>query len=206
MKLLNKALTAALLSACAVTQSVAHDEVPGKKQAQPIVLQNGTLHTVTKGVLSQTDLLFADGKIVAIGQDLAVPADAQAIDISGQHVYPGVIAMDTTLGLNEIEAVRATRDADEVGDVTPEVAGHIAFNADSEVIPTVRYNGVAYAQVVPEGGMVCRYTCIRASRPVTSSKSTTALIGRTITKRIRTTSSAAQATGGTRKSSPNAFA
>jgi len=154
MKLLNKALTAALLSACVVTQSVAHDEVPGKKQAQPIVLQNGTLHTVTKGVLSQTDLLFADGKIVAIGQDLAVPADAQAIDISGQHVYPGVIAMDTTLGLNEIEAVRATRDADEVGDVTPEVAGHIAFNADSEVIPTVRYNGVAYAQVVPEGGMV----------------------------------------------------
>ncbi|WP_262339825.1 hypothetical protein [Idiomarina sp. OT37-5b] len=62
--------------------------------------------------------------------------------------------MDTTLGLNEIEAVRATRDAREVGEVTPEVAGHIAFNADSEVIPTVRYHGITHAQVVPEGSLV----------------------------------------------------
>jgi hypothetical protein len=69
-------------------------------------------------------------------------------------VYPGVIAMDTTIGLNEIEAVRATRDSREVGGVTPEVAGHIAFNADSEVIPTIRYHGITHAQVVPEGSLV----------------------------------------------------
>ncbi|MFP3355292.1 amidohydrolase, partial [Pseudoalteromonas sp. SIMBA_153] len=80
---------------------------------------------------TNSDLVFENGKITAIGQDVNIPDGAEVIDISGQHVYPGVIAMDTTIGLNEIEAVRATRDAREVGDVHPEVAGHIAFNADS---------------------------------------------------------------------------
>lgn len=156
MKNLTKTLVAAVVGAMAATSTAAaaHDQVPGEKQQQPIVLQGGTLHTVTQGTLTDTDLVFADGKITAIGMDLAVPEGAKVIDISGQHVYPGVIAMDTTLGLNEIEAVRATRDAREVGEVTPEVAGHIAFNADSEVIPTVRYHGITHAQVVPQGSLV----------------------------------------------------
>ena len=154
MKTLLSTLSAALIGAAAVSTAVAHDEVPGDAQQQPIVLQGGTLHTVTNGVLTDSDLVFEDGKITAIGKDLEVPGNAQVIDVSGKHVYPGVIAMDTTLGLNEIEAVRATRDAREVGPVHPEVAGHIAFNADSEVIPTVRYNGITHAQVVPEGSLI----------------------------------------------------
>lgn len=154
MKTLLSTLSAALISAVTVSTAVAHDEVPGDTQQQPVVLQGGTLHTVTNGVLTDSDLVFEDGKITAIGKDLEVPGNAQVIDVSGKHVYPGVIAMDTTLGLNEIEAVRATRDAREVGEVHPEVAGHIAFNADSEIIPTVRYNGITHAQVVPDGSLV----------------------------------------------------
>ncbi|MGM0524762.1 MAG: amidohydrolase family protein [Pseudomonadota bacterium] len=155
MKYFTHTLAAAVLSTLAVTPAAkANDQVPGEKQQQPVVLQGGTLHTVANGTLTDTDLVFSDGKITAIGKDVDVPAQAQVVDISGQHVYPGVIAMDTTLGLNEIEAVRATRDAREVGEVTPEVAGHIAYNADSEIIPTVRYHGITHAQVVPEGSLV----------------------------------------------------
>lgn len=156
MKALTQTLAAGVMAAIAVTSATtqAHDQVPGEKQQQPIVLQGGTLHTVTQGTLTDTDLVFADGKITAIGTDLAIPDGAKVVDISGQHVYPGVIAMDTTIGLNEIGAVRATRDSREVGGVTPEVAGHIAFNADSEIIPTVRYHGITHAQVVPEGSLV----------------------------------------------------
>lgn len=154
---MNKLLTtvsAALVSALTLNSAAAHDEIPGEKQSNPIVLQGGTLHTVSDGVLTNSDLVFENGKITAIGQDVSIPDGAEVIDISGQHVYPGVIAMDTTIGLNEIEAVRATRDAREVGDVHPEVAGHIAFNADSEIIPTVRYHGITHAQVAPEGSLV----------------------------------------------------
>ncbi|PHQ90087.1 MAG: amidohydrolase, partial [Idiomarina sp.] len=154
---MNKLLTtvsAALVSALTLNSAAAHDEVPGEEQSNPIVLQGGTLHTVSDGVLTNSDLVFENGKITAIGRDVSIPDGAEVIDISGQHVYPGVIAMDTTIGLNEIEAVRATRDAREVGDVHPEVAGHIAFNADSEIIPTVRYHGITHAQVAPEGSLV----------------------------------------------------
>ncbi|RUO60576.1 amidohydrolase family protein [Pseudidiomarina insulisalsae] len=149
-----KKLITAVAAATVSLSVAAHDIVPGEPQQQPILLQNGTLHTVSHGVQANTDLLFVDGKITAIGVDLAVPANAQVLDVAGKHVYPGVIALDTTIGLREIESVRATEDADEAGVITPEVSGHVAYNPDSEVIPTIRYNGVSHAQIVPQGELI----------------------------------------------------
>lgn len=134
--------------------SQAHNVVPGAPQAGPILLQGGTVHTVTQGRLENADLLFVDGKIVAVGQNLELPAGTTVIDVSGQQVYPGLIALDTTLGIIEIPAIRATVDTNEVGNFTPEVMAHHAFNSDSEIIPTIRYNGVTHAQVVPQGPLV----------------------------------------------------
>lgn len=132
----------------------AHNLVPGDKQAQPILLQGGTLHTVSQGTLANTDLLMVDGRIAAIGNNLAVPANAQILDVSGQHVYPGLMALDTTLGMIELEQARPTNDLREVGNVTPEVLAHHAFNADSDIIPTLRYMGITHAQVVPQGRLI----------------------------------------------------
>lgn len=150
MKKLLTAVAAATLSLAAT----AHDMVPGAPQSQPILLQGGTLHTVTNGTLAATDLLFENGQIIAIGTDIPLPPNTAVIDISGQHVYPGLIALDTTLGLIEIEAVRATDDQQETGMVTPEVSGHIGYNPDSEIIPTVRFNGITHAQIVPQGNLI----------------------------------------------------
>lgn len=132
----------------------AHNIVPGAKQEQAILLQGGTLHTISQGSLADTDLLIVDGSISAIGQGLKAPADARIINVSGQHVYPGLIALDTTLGLTELEQARPTDDAREVGAVTPEVLAHHAFNADSDIIPTVRYMGITHAETVPQGSLV----------------------------------------------------
>lgn len=131
-----------------------HDLVPGPPQERPVLLKGGDLYTVSDGVLTSTDLLFAAGEIQAIGKDLAPPADAEVIDVSGKRVYPGLIAPLSGLGLVEIGAVRATRDLAEVGDVTPEVLAHVAFNPDSELIPTVRAHGITTAQISPQGGLV----------------------------------------------------
>lgn len=132
-------------------QAAAHDMVPGKQQQKPILLTDATVHTATQGVLEQTDLLMVDGKIAKIGQDLAVPADAEVIDLKGKHIYPGLIALVNQLGLIEIEAVRSTDDTHEVTDTNPDVRAGIAYNADSEVIPTVRTNGFSYSLVYPRG-------------------------------------------------------
>lgn len=134
--------------------AAAHDLVPGTPQERPVLLRGGDLYTVAQGVLPAADLLFAGGRITAIGKDLAAPEGAEVVDVAGQRVYPGLIAAQTSLGLVEIGAVRATRDVAEVGPLTPEVAAHTAYNPDSEVLPTVRSHGVTTAQVVPGGRLL----------------------------------------------------
>lgn len=132
----------------------AHDQVPGRAQQHPVLLRGGDLYTVSHGVLRATDLLFEHGRIERIGVGLAAPADAEIIDVAGRRVYPGLIAPASTLGLVEIGAVRATNDRAEVGAVTPEAAAHVAYNPDSELIPTVRSHGITTAQIAPEGSLI----------------------------------------------------
>jgi hypothetical protein len=74
--------------------------------------------------------------------------------VSGQHVYPGLILPNTTLGISEVESIRATVDDEEVGALNPNVRSVIAYNTDSDVIPTVRLNGVLLAQSTPRGGLL----------------------------------------------------
>ncbi len=75
------------------------------------------------------------------------------IKIDGKHIYPGFIAPNTTLGITEIGAVRATHDFKETGNINPNVRSLIAFNTDSKISKTVRSNGVLIAQVTPRGGI-----------------------------------------------------
>jgi imidazolonepropionase-like amidohydrolase len=143
-----------ILTILCATTAIAHYLVPGAKQDHPILLKGGDLYTIKNGVLQQTDLLFDQGRISQIGKNLAVPVGTEVIDVTGKRVYPGLIDAATCLGLVEIGEVRATRDANEVGTITPEVQSHIAYNPDSEIIPTVRANGITTALVAPTGGVI----------------------------------------------------
>ena len=58
--------------------------------AQPTVIQNATVYTVTKGTFKGS-VLFEDGKIKAVGEKLTVPAGAKVIDGGGMHLTPGLI-------------------------------------------------------------------------------------------------------------------
>lgn len=134
--------------------AMANDIVPAVKQQQAVFLNDGVIHTVTNGVISNGDLLLVDGKIAAVGTDLSAPAGATVIELQGKHVYPGLIALGNQLGLLEIEAVRATDDTREVTETNPDVRAQIAYNADSEVIPVTRANGFSYTLVYPGGNML----------------------------------------------------
>ena len=146
-----------------------HDMLPAKVQTQPILFTNATVHTVTNGVMQDSDVLIADGKVIAVAQDIDAAStditsttpqktdyselldNAQVVDASGKHLYPGLIALDTTMGLVEVEMMRPSNDAYEVGFINPQLEAISAFNPDSEIIPTVRVNGITHAQVVPQG-------------------------------------------------------
>ena len=147
-------LIAALATSLSIATSQANDMVPAKAATQPMLLTGLTVHTVTDGVKTDTDVLVVEGKIAAIGKDLAVPADATVLALDGKHLYPGLIALANQLGLIEIEAVRATDDTTEVTQTNPDLKAKVAYNADSEVIPTIRSTGFAYSMIYPSGSML----------------------------------------------------
>ncbi|MDP2714019.1 amidohydrolase family protein [Rheinheimera sp.] len=147
-------LLAALAANLSATTAMAHDMVPGKAQTAPLLLTGLTIHTVTDGVKADSDVLIVEGKIAAVGKDLTAPQGATVLALDGKHLYPGLIALANQLGLIEIEAVRSTDDSTEVTQTNPDIKAKLAYNADSEVIPTIRSNGFAYSMVYPAGSML----------------------------------------------------
>lgn len=132
----------------------AQNPTPAAAQDVPIVIRKATIHVGNGTVLEESDILFDEGTIVAMGKDMPAPANAKIIDASGKHIYPGLIALNSQLGLTEIGAVRSTNDQRETGSINPNARALIAFNTDSQVIPTVRSRGVLLAQITPVGGYV----------------------------------------------------
>jgi Entner-Doudoroff aldolase len=106
--------------------------------ASSLLLQNGTIHTVSGPVLTNSALLIRDRKIAALGT-IREAAD-QVIDLHGQHVFPGLIAPVTVLGLIEIDGVRASRDAGASFVVSPACLPEVietALEVGVEPIPGV---------------------------------------------------------------------
>jgi len=130
--------------------------VPADKQSGPIVLTGGTIHIGTGEIIENGVVTFSDGIITAIGKTGEVPTqkDARVIDVSGKHIYPGLILMNSNLGLSEIGSVEETQDSRELGQINPGVRTLVAYNTDSHIIPVVRANGILLAQVVPSGGLL----------------------------------------------------
>lgn len=129
----------------------------GKIQNQTIVIQGGLAHLGTGETIENAVIVIKNGKITKIGSQKNTNVelkDALVIDAKGKDIYPGFIVANSTVGIQEISAVRATDDRIEEGGMNPNVRAGIAYSADSELIPTFRFNGVLLAQVVPKGGLI----------------------------------------------------
>ncbi len=134
-------------------------DVPSPAPAQEgrIYLTNATIHTGNGKVMQSATIGFDNGKIFYLEENPATKMDTNAgriIDCTGKQIYPGIISTNTIIGLSEIEAVRATNDNAEVGQFNPNVKAVVSYNTDSRVTPTLRSNGILYAQVAPQGGYV----------------------------------------------------
>lgn len=147
-------LATILIIALSTAAAKADDEIPGEPQRTPIALTNATVHPISGPSIENATVLFDQGKIVAVGKALTLPSDAQIIDVTGKHIYPGLFEAHSQLGLIEIGAVRATDDQTETGSVNPNARALIAVNPDSELIPVTRSNGVLLALAAPLGGLV----------------------------------------------------
>lgn len=142
-----------VIIATCLTAAVQSQDVPSPAppQTKTVIIRHATVHVGNGQVISNGFVVFSNGKIDYVGTNEPSLADAEVIDASGKHVYPGLIAPNTTLGLYEIGAARETVDHTEVGDVNPNVRTIVAYNTDSRIIPTVRANGILVAQITPRG-------------------------------------------------------
>jgi imidazolonepropionase-like amidohydrolase len=122
-------------------------------RAETVLFRNARIYTVSGEPLEKADLLIESGKIKSLGPNLQ-RGGAREIDLSGKRIYPGLIVAATTAGLVEIDAIRATIDAREVGEYTPDVRSWLAVNPDSELLPVGRANGITHIVPVPTGGIV----------------------------------------------------
>lgn len=124
-------------------------------QSTPVVLKGATLHTVTKGTIQNGTIVLERGKITAIGgPEVATPRGAKVVDVSGKHIYPGLVDAYSTVGITEIGAVDVSNDIRETGDFNPNVRAEIGVNAESRHIGTTRSAGVLVAFSTPEGGVI----------------------------------------------------
>lgn len=150
---------AALLVAGAATASIpqaaaAQVRMTVPPQEQAVALRGATIHTVTNGVIENGTILMEQGIITAIGTDVTIPAGARVVDVSGKHIYPGLIDAYSTVGIAEIGAVDVSNDVSEFGQFNPNVRADVAVNAESRHIGTTRSAGVLVAMTTPGGGVI----------------------------------------------------
>ena len=142
----------------AVTHVFAQIPSPGTMPQKAIVLNGAIAHLGNGEVLENAAIGIENGKITFVKPSGSVklnPEEADIIDVTGKHVYPGFVSPNNTLGITEVDAVRASRDYSETGLFKPEVRAITAFNTDSRISPTVRSNGVLITQATPRSGRIC---------------------------------------------------
>lgn len=129
-------------------------QIPGEVQNETISIIGATIHIGDGTMIENGSLVFENGKILEIGSSSGITPRGSIIKAEGKHVYPGFILPNSTLGLGEIDNVRATIDEREVGTFLPHIRSLIAYNAESKVVESMRPNGVLIAQITPQGGRI----------------------------------------------------
>lgn len=139
----------------------------GQKKYSKILIEGATLHIGNGQVIPTGSVGIENGVITLVKNTLAYTYNKTdwdtVINLSGQHLYPGFVAPNSTLGLTEIDAVRASRDFHEMGTFNPHVRSQIAYNCESSVIETVRTNGILIIQTTPRGGRISGQSSLMAS-------------------------------------------
>ncbi len=131
-------------------------QTPADTQSKSQAIIGGTAHIGNGMVIENCLITFDNGVFQNVSEyngteDLS---QMEVIDAKGQHIYPGFIVPNSTLGLIEIDAVRATDDDSELGTWNPHIRSLIAYNAESKVVESMRPNGVLLAQITPRSGRI----------------------------------------------------
>jgi imidazolonepropionase-like amidohydrolase len=123
--------------------------------AQTIAITGGTVYPVSGPKIEHATVLIRDGRIVAVGANVAVPPDATKIDATGKWVTPGLIDGAGQMGLTEIGAVPGDNEMALRGsDIAASFNVAEGINPASQLIPVTRVEGVTTTLASPGGAWI----------------------------------------------------
>lgn len=126
---------------------------------QTIAITGGAVYPVSGPRIERGTVVITNGRITAVGANVAIPADAERVDATGKWVTPGLFNAATTLGLNEGGGPQFSGGYDDTR-ATGSRGIAAAFNAwegmnpaSTYIIPT-RQDGITNVLVAPAGGLI----------------------------------------------------
>ncbi len=122
--------------------------------AGSVAIVGGTVYPVGSPRIDNGTVVITNGRIAAVGANVAIPAGAQRIDARGKVVTPGLIDAATVLGLVEIGGERSTNHAAARGTINADFQPWLGFNSDSAYIAATRAEGVTTVAILPQGGTI----------------------------------------------------
>jgi imidazolonepropionase-like amidohydrolase len=129
---------------------------PSVVAAQTIAIVGGKVYPVSAPPIDNGTVLIRDGRIVAVGASVTVPAGAQRIDAAGKIVTPGFVNGASRVGLEEIGSVPATREMFARGRdrVAAAFRPWEGLNPRSVLIEQTRDAGITAVVAMPAGGLI----------------------------------------------------
>ena len=143
----------ALVAICAMAGSV---------RAQTVAITGGKLYPVSGPPIEGGTVLIRDGKIVAVGKDIAIPSNAQRVDATGKWVTPGLVNSNTSLGFGDVGFSGGPRELSAKGHdgIAAGFQVWLGFNTQSTMIAPAREGGVTSVVASPSGGLVAGQAAI----------------------------------------------
>ncbi|MDQ6871149.1 MAG: amidohydrolase family protein [Gemmatimonadota bacterium] len=124
--------------------------------AQTIAITGGKVYPVSGPPIEGGTVVIVNGRITAVGTNVAIPAGAQRIDATGKIVTPGFVNSSTQLGVQEVAQVSDTRDMSARGKDNIAAAFTVwdGLNPNSVMMAPARKDGITSFIVMPTGGLV----------------------------------------------------
>jgi imidazolonepropionase-like amidohydrolase len=127
------------------------------QNSERTLLLGATAHIGNGQSLPNAAIGIESGKISFVADAEIIKIDTstfKVIYLEGKHIYPGIIALNTQIGLKEIDQIRQSHDFKDVGDFNPSLRSLSSYNSESKIIPTLVSNGILFVQSCPKGGYI----------------------------------------------------
>ncbi len=126
-----------------------------------LAICGGKVYTMKGPVLERGCVLVEDGKIVAAGEGLAIPADCEIFDAGGKVVTPGLIDAHTHLGVYSEPTDWSAEDGNETsGPVTPAMDALDAINPADIAFDDALAGGVTTVMIAPGSANAIGGQCV----------------------------------------------